>query len=118
LKTIGDAKAIAENTARNTATEVAKEVPKEVAIDAANKAATQAATAGVRQIMQDPHVQQLVNDTAAQLFREGAYRQIVEKAVHAQMQSAISEGMVGGYVVSINGVPNQGMRIDKKLPEK
>lgn len=121
-KTLADVKVLTEQVARSKATEVARseanEVAQQVALKVADKAASEAATEQVKLIMQDPHVQKLVSDTAAQLFREGAYKQMVEKAVHEQMQAAIVNGVVGDYIVSVNGIPNQSLRITKKLPGK
>ncbi len=100
-KTLADARNTAEQVARAKATEVATSEAKKVARQVADKAASTAATEQVKLIMQDPHVQKLVRDTAAQLFREGAYKRTVEEAVHEQMQAAIADGVVGNYVASV-----------------
>jgi flagellar basal body-associated protein FliL len=121
-RTLADAKATAEEAARGKATEVAttesRKVASDVALRVADKAATEAATAQVKLIMQDTRIQKLVRDTAVQIFREGAYRQTVEQAVHEQMQTALVEGVIGAYDITYNGIPHQSLRIDKKMPAK
>lgn len=117
-KTLADANATAKSQAAEVASSEAAKIATPVAQQAATAAANEAATAEVKRIMEDPRIQKLVHDTAAQLFREGAYKETVEKSVHNQMQTAIADGVVGNYTVSVNGIPNQALRIDKKVSPK
>ena len=83
----------------------------------AERAAREAATEQVKKIMQEPQIQKLAQDTAAQLFKEGAYQKAIQQAVHGQMQMAIETSLIGDYTIAMNGVQNQSMRIQKKLPD-
>ena len=86
----------------------------DIRADAASTA-QEAAKSKVEDVLKQPEIQKLVQDTASQLFKEGAYQKAVEQAVRVQMQTAVQTDPTGDYDVSINGVPHQRIRLEKKL---
>ena len=56
---------------------------------AAETAAQDAAKAKVKEVLQEPRIQKLVEETAQQLFKSGAFRQAIEGETAAQLKVAI-----------------------------
>jgi hypothetical protein len=67
LKTMTDAKSAAENPAQ------------------------EAAKAKVKEVLQEPRIQKLVEETAQQLFKSGAFRQAIEAETAEQLKAAIPD---------------------------
>lgn len=114
-RTLHDVRETAKTTAEEVAKNVAQSVAPTSAKTAAERVAPEAATDAVKRLMQDPKIQKLVQDTASQLFKEGAYQKAVAQAVRVQMDAAIQTEPIGEYDVTINGSPHQRIRLEKRI---
>lgn len=81
----------------------------------ATMAVSESATNEIKRLMQEPRIQQVVNQTAAQLFKEGAYKKAIQDEVRGEVEAAIRSQLFGQYDVSVNGVQHQTLKIEKKI---
>ena len=79
-------------------------------IDGAKESANEAARAKVREILQDDRIQKLARDAASDLFKNGAYAQLVSDEVAKQLPRAVATEMAGRVPPLVNA------EVAKSLP--